>query len=153
MIEIDVPETVGAIDERLSELGEQALHGAIGRPLAGMNLVERVHEAVRRCEQFLAYKHGGKRVPASRTRNMISRWGEKEAVRRTVTNLKMSTGLDLLAKYKLLDCTYEQIVLDFPDEFDDAVLIANERENSARLPEHSKHPQSEEAVDQLPSRR
>ena len=64
---------------------------------------------------------------------MIKRWGEKEAVRRTVTNLDMSNGLELLAKYDRLDCAYEQIILDFPDEFD-AELIAKARANLSRLP-------------------
>jgi len=63
---------------------------------------------------------------------MIKRWGEKEVVRRTVTNLKMSAGLELLAKYGRLDCAYEQIILDFPDEFDDARLITKARENLIR---------------------
>jgi hypothetical protein len=87
----------------LGQLEELALRSAIGKPLADLKLTERVHEAVRVYEQFLAYKHGGKRVRASRTRSMIDRWGEKEAVRRTVTNLDMSAGLELLAKYDRLD--------------------------------------------------
>lgn len=83
--------------------------------------------------KFLAYKYGGKRISASRTRAMIAHWGEKEAVRRTVTNLTMSTGLELLAKCGRLDCAYEQIILDFPFEFDAAVIM-KARENLARLP-------------------
>jgi hypothetical protein len=132
----NVPELVAAIDERLGQLNEQELRGAIGRPLGDLTLVERVHEAVRVYEEFLAYKHGGKRIRASRTRTMISRWGEKEAVRRTVTNLTMSTGLELLAKYGRLDCAYERIILDFPNEFD-AKLIAKALDNLARLPKKS----------------
>jgi hypothetical protein len=135
MVAADAVEIVASIDERLGQLGVQALRGAIGRPLADLTLVERVHEAVRVYEEFLAFKHGGKRIRASRTRTMIVRWGEKEAVRRTVTNLTMSTGLELLAKYDRLDCAYEQIILDFPDEFD-ATLIAKARENLARLPKN-----------------
>ena len=127
-----VPEIVAAIDKRLGELGESSLRSAIGKPLADLTLIERVHEAVRVYEQFLAFKHGGKRVAASRTRGMIKRWGEKEAVRRTVMNMTMSTGLELLAKYDRLDCAYEQIILDFPDEFHPAV-ITKARENLARL--------------------
>jgi hypothetical protein len=109
------------------------LRSAVGKPLADPTLTERVHEAVRVYEQFLAYQHGGKRISASRTRTMIKRWGEKEAVRRTVTNLTTSTGLELLAKYGRLDCAYEQIILDFPDQFD-AALTDKARENLAHLP-------------------
>ncbi|MGA3402153.1 MAG: hypothetical protein ABSC95_23330 [Acetobacteraceae bacterium] len=72
----NAPELVAAIDERLGQLNEQELRGAIGRPLGDLTLVERVHEAVRVYEEFLAYRHGGKRIRASRTRTMISRWGE-----------------------------------------------------------------------------
>ncbi len=63
---------------------------------------------------------------------MIKRWGEKEAVRRTVMNMTMSTGLELLAKYDRLDCAYEQIILDFPDQFD-PVVVVKAHENLARL--------------------
>ena len=132
ILHADVPEIVAAIDKRLGELGESGLRAAIGRPLLNLTLVERVHEAVRVYEEFLVHKHGGKRVRASRTRKMIKDWGEKEAVRRTVTNMSMSSGLELLAKYGRLDSAYEQIILDFPEEFD-AALIGKARENLSRL--------------------
>lgn len=132
ILDADVPEIVAAINERLSQLRENDLRSAIRKPLGNLTLVERVHEAVRVYEQFLAQKHGGKRIAASRTRAMIKRWGEKGAVRRTVTNMTMSTGLELLAMYDRLDCAYEQIILDFPDEFDSAVL-AKAKENLTRL--------------------
>jgi hypothetical protein len=123
---------VKAVDDRLHQLGEQALRSAIGRPLADLTFAERVEEAVRVYEQFLAHKHDGKRVPASRTRSMIKRWGPKEAVRRTVVNMTMSAGLELLNRYGRLDCAYEQIILDFPGEFD-AMVIAKARQNLAGL--------------------
>ena len=132
ILDVDVPEIVAALDKRLLELGEVDLRSAIRKPLGDLTLIERVHEAVRVYEQFLAHKHGGKRIAASRTRTMIKRWGEKEAVRRTVTNMTMSTGLELLAKYNRLDCAYEQIILDFPNEFE-APLVAKASENLARL--------------------
>jgi hypothetical protein len=128
----DEPKITAAIDKRLAELGEKGLRYAIGVPLDNLTLQERVHEAVRVYEQFLAYKHGGKRISASRTKTMIKRWGEKEAVRRTVANMTMSTGLELLAKYGRLDCAYEQIILDFPTEFD-AELATKARTNLSRL--------------------
>lgn len=75
---------------------------------------------------------------------MIKRWGEKEAVKRTVMNLTMSTGLELLAKYDRLDCAYEQIILDFPDQFE-AVVIAKARANLARLPGRGNAPHDAES--------
>lgn len=133
MLTVEASEIVAAINERLAQLGEQALRSAVGKPLADLSLAERVNECVRVYEEFLAYKHGGKRVRAARTNSMIKRVGEKEAVRRTVTNLAMSTGLELLVKYGRLDCAYEQIILDFPNEFD-TVLLVKARANLARLP-------------------
>jgi hypothetical protein len=47
IVAADAPDTVAAIDERLAQPSEQALRGAIGRPLANLSLTERVHEAVR----------------------------------------------------------------------------------------------------------
>jgi hypothetical protein len=135
------PKIINAIETRLAQLGEQSLRGAIGRPQADLTLAQRVDESVRVYEEFLARKHGGKRISASRTRSMIKRWGDKEAVRRTVMNLTMSTGLELLAKYDRLDCAYEQIILDFPDQFE-AVVIAKARANLARLPSRENTPRS-----------
>src|SRR5579863_1995098 len=90
-------EIVAAIDSRLAELDEMRFRSKIRAVGSGLDLRERVQESLRVYEAFLARKHG-RNVPASRTRTMIQRWGEKEAVRRTVTNLDMSTGLELLAK-------------------------------------------------------
>jgi hypothetical protein len=132
ILDADASEIVAAIDKRLTELGENDLRLAIRKPLTGLTLVERVHEAIRVYEQFLAHKHAGKRIAASRTRAMIKRWGEKEAVQRTVTNMTMSNGLELLAKYDRLDCAYEQIIIDFPGEFN-PVVIAKAHANLARL--------------------
>jgi hypothetical protein len=87
---------------------------------------------VRVYEECLAYKHCGKRIQASRTRQAIKRWGEKEAARRAVMNRTTSPGLGLLAKYGRLAWTYEQIILDFPGEFD-AVVIGKAREILASL--------------------
>lgn len=130
---VDAPEFIAAIDNRLRELGERTLRQAVGKPLVGLTLAERVRETIRVNEEFLAYKHGSKRIGASRTRAMIERWGEKEAVRRTVVNLTTSTGLELLSKCGRLDCAWEQIILDFPGQFD-AGFVAKTRENLARLP-------------------
>jgi hypothetical protein len=131
MMAAGVKEIVDGVDRRLVELHDLALERAIGKPPADMTLNERVWEAIRVYEAFLAHKHGGKRVPASRTKDMIKRHGEKEAVRRTVKNLNMSNGLELLEQHGRLDCAYEQIVLDFPLEFDESLKV-KARANLAR---------------------
>ena len=131
MMAAGVKEIVDGVDRRLVELHDLALERAIGKPPADMTLNERVWEAIRVYEAFLAHKHGGKRVPASRSKDMIKRHGEKEAVRRTVKNLNMSNGLELLEQHGRLDCAYEQIVLDFPLEFDESLKV-KARANLAR---------------------
>ena len=56
ILDAGVPEIVAAIDRRLSQLGDISLRSAIQRPLGDLTLVERVHEAVRVYEQFLAHE-------------------------------------------------------------------------------------------------
>ncbi len=128
------PDIVATIDRKLNRLGEEALRRAIGEAPADLSLTERVQETVRVYGEFLAFAHDGKRVPPSRTKAMIARWGESEAVRRTVTRPDPSNGLERLARYGRLDCAYEQIIIDFPGEFD-AKLIAKARASIAALSE------------------
>jgi hypothetical protein len=117
MAPVGETEIVSAIDRRLIELNQLQFRHRVGPPLpASASLVERVQEALRVYEEGLALKHG-RRQPAGRLRPMIMRWGEKETVRRTVANLDMSTGLEVLDQMKRLDCAFEQIILDFPEEY------------------------------------
>jgi hypothetical protein len=120
---------IEAIDARLAKL---KFHNSIASVPVGLNLGERVWETVRVYEAYLALKHR-KNVRATRTRQMIAKWGEKEAVRRTVHNMQTSSGLELLAKYNRLDCSYEQIILDFSKEFDLALRLKAKR-NLDQLP-------------------
>jgi histone H3/H4 len=93
MAPIGETEIVSAIDRRLAELAKQEFRRKVGPPMRGSaSLIERVQEALRVYEEGLADKHA-KRQSAGRLRPMITRWGEKEAIRRTVMKLDMSTGL------------------------------------------------------------
>jgi hypothetical protein len=128
------PEIVSAIDHRLTELAEQELRRKVGRALGTeASLMERVQEALRVYQEGLNAKHG-RCQPASRLRPMIEKWGEGETVRRLVTTHDKSTGLDLLDKIGRLDCAFEQIILDFANEYDnDPQLLAKAWANLARL--------------------
>ena len=117
----DATEVVAAIDRRLDELAMEALRRSIGTPASGLNVTERVMEAVRVLEEVRAYQNG-KRHPASRTRRMIAARGAIGAVRQTVMTHKTSTGLEDLAAHGRLDCAFEQIILDFPESFDAAAV-------------------------------
>jgi hypothetical protein len=132
MIAAEKLDMVTALDRRLAELNELAFRTAIGSPTAGLSLIERVRESVRIHQEFLTRKRLGKGFRAARINAMIKRWGEKEALSRTVMSLNASTGLELLAKYSRLDCAYEQIILDFPHEFHEG-LVTKARANLARL--------------------
>lgn len=142
MITAGVSEIVTAIDKRLVAIEEMKFRKSVAESsIAGLNLQQRVWESVRVYELFLARKHNGKNIKASRTRDMIKRLGEKEAAARTVRTQETSTGLETLAEYDRLDCSYEQIILDFPNEFD-TLLRAKARANldgllSRRLVDHS----------------
>jgi hypothetical protein len=76
-----------------------------------------VWETIRVYEELLFLTHGTRRRAAG-TRPMITKWGEKEALRRSVRDANGSAALALLVKYDRPDCSFEQIVLDFADEFD-----------------------------------
>lgn len=111
------PELIAAVDDRIGDLNRGALSSALGVRMDNGTLIGRVWESVRIYEELLQHKHG-RQQRASRTRAAIARHGEMEAVRRTVATGKASTGLALLNAHNRLDCSYEQIVLDFPNEFD-----------------------------------
>jgi hypothetical protein len=122
---------VTAITERLNALDEIEFQSRIARPMTEMTLAERVWEAIRVHEELLRKKNG-KRTAAARSRAMIRKLGEKGAVIQTVVTQDSSTTLALLAKYDRLDCVYEQIILDFPQEFEPHV-VEKARQNLARL--------------------
>jgi hypothetical protein len=132
MVAAGATEVVTAIDRRLDELAMEALRRTIGPLPANLGVVERVHEAVRVLEALRKHNNGGRARPASRTRGMIKRHGEIGAVKQLVMTHKTSQGLEDLAAFGRLDCAFEQIILEFPEAFDDAAA-AKARANLARL--------------------
>lgn len=115
-------EVVQAIDRRMDQLAAEEARLTIGVTPANLSVTERVHEAVRVLEALRAYQDGGRRHPASRTRKMIKERGEIGAVRQTVMTHHTSQGLEDLAAQGRLDCAFEQIILDFPESFDQAAV-------------------------------
>jgi hypothetical protein len=128
-------EIVMVIDNRLKELEEINFRKSVAGSSVGLKLADRVQESLRVYEA-LASRERGRTFRASRTRQMITRYGERETVRRVVTNQETSNGLETLARYDRLDLSYEQIILDFHGEFD-VGLRAKARENLARLSEQA----------------
>ena len=78
MVTAGVSEFVTAIDKRLAGIEEMKFRKSVaGSSTAGLNLQQRVWESVRVYELFLARKHNGKNIKASRTRDMIKRLGRE----------------------------------------------------------------------------
>lgn len=122
-------EIVGAIDKRLKELEEINFQNQIPTKNVELSLVDRVQNSLRVYE-LLRTRERRRTYRANRTRQMIERLGEKETVTRIVTNLKTSIALETFTRYDRLDLSYEQIILDFPTEFD-AALRTKARANLA----------------------
>ncbi|MFZ5675690.1 MAG: hypothetical protein ACOZAM_22255 [Pseudomonadota bacterium] len=99
---------VEAVKRRLLDLG---LEEALKKRPHGASFEERMDEALRVYEECLKHKHGRKQA-AGYTRRSIRDHGYREALIRTVRK-KESAGLALLAKHERLDCSYEQIAIDF----------------------------------------
>jgi hypothetical protein len=125
-------QVVEAVDQRLDQLAAQDLHRSIGTRPSNLSVAQRVMEAVRVLEEVRAYKNDGKRRPATRTRRMIAARGEIGAVRQTVMTHTTSSGLEELAAHGRLDCAFEQIILDFPEAFDEAA-VAKAQANLGRF--------------------
>ena len=123
MVKENALDIVAALDRRLVALSEEALRLSVGSSRSSLSLADRVEEALRVYELFLVHKHAGKRIRAGYSRRMITVLGPKGAVERTVMKSASSTGFDLLRQFNRLDCSYEQIVIDFPDEFGPEVVL------------------------------
>ena len=61
MVAAGESDVVDVLDHRLAELKEVAFRVAVGEPIEGQSLVERVRESVRIYEEFLARKHANSR--------------------------------------------------------------------------------------------
>lgn len=80
--------------------------------------VEAAIEAYEKANQFVAV----------RTREMISRWGEKEALAKLVCSADLQQGFQVLRDNGELDKTFEAIVLRHQEIFTpDAILSAKWR--------------------------
>ena len=85
----------------------------------------RVAEALRVLEASLSLKNN-RRQAAGYTRRSLRDNGPVEALRKVIAK-RDSTGLRTLAEYGRLDCSFEQIALDFPEHFNPETLaIARE---------------------------
>lgn len=78
-------------------------------------------QAIYAYEEVL-FKQRGRRVRASRTWQMVERWGILGAVERAVNRPADSTGYQVLAEMNMQDITFEAVVLRHPNHFNSDVV-------------------------------
>ncbi len=89
-------------------LGEKTLEG-------------RIAESLRVYREILKHKHGRNQA-AGYTEREIRDYGPKQALIRTIRRGKKTEGLKTLQFHERLDCSYEQIAIDFATELPDDVV-------------------------------
>jgi hypothetical protein len=90
--------------------------------LTGTNRLEgRIIESLRVYRELLKHKHG-RNQSAGYTERDIKNLGPKGALIKTIRWGKKTDGLKNLQHQRRLDCSYEQIAVDFADELPEDVV-------------------------------
>lgn len=88
----------------------------------GTNTLEgRITESLRVYRELLKHKHGRNQA-AGYTERDIKNLGLKGALIKTIRSGKKTDGLRNLQHQRRLDCSYEQIAIDFADELPEDVV-------------------------------
>jgi len=91
------------------------------------DLEKELYEALYAYEDVLTYKNK-RRTRASRTLQMINRYGIVETAQRAVNRPDDAIGFQILMERGLLDKTFEYVITKYPKSFKpDTVAIAKER--------------------------
>ncbi|MDB5414108.1 MAG: hypothetical protein JWR10_2443 [Rubritepida sp.] len=106
-------ETVASLTE--ARIRDVDLAKALKVKAGGDTLEGRVLEALRVYREILKHKHG-RNQPAGYTERAIRDHGPKGALLVALKSGKPTDGLKRLAEYHRLDCSYEQIAIDFAAE-------------------------------------
>lgn len=101
-----------AAEARIRDL---ELAKALNVKAGGDTLEGRVLEALRVYREILKHKHG-RNQPAGYTERAIKNHGPKGALLTALKSGKPTDGLMRLVEYDRLDCSYEQIAVDFASE-------------------------------------
>lgn len=120
-----------ARDRGAPELVEQARKRAVqirAEAYGASTAVEReCLQAVYAYEEVLSAQKG-KRQPASRTWQMISRHGITPSVERVVAKREVSAGFTALAEMGLMEFAFEAVILRHPEHFSkEAIAISKQR--------------------------
>lgn len=90
----------------------------------------RVLESLRVYREILRHKHG-KKLAAGYTERAIRNHGPKGALIVSLQSKKPTEGLLRLAEYDRLDCSYEQIAIDFANELPPEIVEQAKRNLAA----------------------
>ncbi len=105
------PAVAEAAAKRLVEVEVAA---ALKQHLGGDTIESRVAESIRVYREYLKLKHGRTQAAGYAERD-IKKLGAKDCVIKTVKSAKAIDGLKALLECGRLDCSYEQIAIDFAD--------------------------------------
>lgn len=97
------------------------LNAALAQMGASTTLEGRVDEALRVYREILKHKHGRNQA-AGYTERAIRDHGPHGAILVALQEGKKTSGLRQLAEADRLDCSYEQIAIDFADDFPPDVI-------------------------------
>jgi hypothetical protein len=102
-------------------LREVELAMALKRVQGQNTLDGRIMESLRIYRELLKHKHGRNQA-AGYTERDIKNFGPKGALIKTIRSGKKTDGLRNLKDHGRLDCSYEQIAIDFADELPEDVV-------------------------------
>jgi hypothetical protein len=108
-----------AIQERSTDLGIEYVVDRTGLVFADLSLAEK--KIVHAIGEYAALLHSEGKHP-NRTLQQIKRRGLLDAAEAAVCKSKPSQGYQVLADAELEELSYEQIVLEHPDEFSSRAL-------------------------------
>jgi len=113
------------VQARLPDLAREARRRAVELCAASHGVTRAVEreamEAVYAYERVLSGKRG-KKVRASRTWQMIKRYGIVEAVERAVNRSTDASGYLALAEMGMKDLAFESVVVRYPESFSESAI-------------------------------
>ena len=109
---------VERVEQRLRDLD---LGDALKMRLEAETLEARVYESLRVYREILKHKHGRNQA-AGYTEREIKQKTPRGALIDTIRRGKKTDGLRQLAEFDRLDCSYEQIAVDFAHELPEDVV-------------------------------
>lgn len=113
------PEIAVALDDRAVDLGRELVAKGTDLDLSDLSIAE--EKIVRAASEYAAIKRRGG-TNAGRTITALRKHGLIEAAERAVMHSHATPGYEMLENEDLGDLSYEQIIIDHPEEFSSRAL-------------------------------